>query len=117
MVPDAGSAARRRKTRSFDPWLDAAVNFAAAASSMHARCRQAMPMLGKPTVTAMTWVYGENGEPRNLASRDAYERAGITPPQLVQKVTIAGGVFIPERRRRLFVSLAGEARQPLIYKC
>jgi hypothetical protein len=53
---------------------------AAAESSTHSRCRQAMPMLDKPTVTAMTRVYVENGEPRNLASRDAYERAGITHP-------------------------------------
>jgi hypothetical protein len=52
----------------------------AAASSMHACCRQAMPMLFKPIVTAMTWVYIENGERGNLTGRDAYERAGITPP-------------------------------------
>jgi hypothetical protein len=76
-----------------------------------------MPMLGKPTVTAMTRVDVENGEPRNLAGRDAYERAGISPPQLVQFVGITRGFFEPARRCWAFVSAAGKARQPLADKC
>jgi hypothetical protein len=76
-----------------------------------------MLVLGEPTLAAVTRIDVQDVEPRNVTCRDAYERAGVTPPQLVQYVVIVGGVFEPARRRRPFVSAAGEAWQPGVDKC
>ena len=55
---------------------------AATASAMDTRRRQAMLMLGKPTVATVARIYIQNIEARNLASRNADKRARMLLPQL-----------------------------------
>jgi hypothetical protein len=67
----------------------------------------------EPSVTPVPRVDVENIEAGDLASRHADERSWITPPQLIYRIGIASGIFVPARRRRFFINMAREARQSL----
>ena len=54
----------------------------ATTSSMDTCRRQAMLMLGKPTVATVARIYIQNIEARNLPRRNANERARVSLPQL-----------------------------------
>ena len=85
----------------------------ATASSMDTCRRQAMLMLGKPTLATVARIYIQNIEARNLASRNADQRARVFFPQLAQGVGIAGGVFKSSRCCWLLSDSAREAWQAM----
>jgi hypothetical protein len=74
---------------------------------------QAMLMLGKPTPATLARIYIQNIQARNLARRNADQRARVFFPQLAQGVGIAGGVFKSSRRCWLLSDSAREAWQAM----
>src|SRR5262249_52808636 len=75
-----------------------------------------MPILNEPIATAVTLIDIQDIKARNLAGWHPDERTGVVLPYLLQYLPIECRIFETVRRRRAFVSAAGEARHRLIDK-